>query len=112
MAEGRDHADSGLGLPYVNRTPQEEGRRVEKKTLRSIGARQHPMSGAGRIKEDGSDEDNLYEVKWANRSFTLNSSDLRMSWQRAAREAKDSVWIVRFANGIDAIIHLEAGNPP
>lgn len=109
MAEGRDHAEAGLGLPYVNDTPQVKGRKVERKVLRDLGARQHPMSGAGRIKEDGHDDDHLYEVKDANRVFTLNSKDLRTSWNRAVQQDKDAVWIIKFANGMNAEVRLTYG---
>jgi hypothetical protein len=109
VAEDGDHADTGLGLPYGVDTPQVTGRKVEKQILRDRGARQHPMSGAGRIKEDGHDEDNLYEIKNANRSFALNSEDLRQSWKRAAQQGRDAVWIVQFANGITAEMTLTMG---
>lgn len=95
-----------LGLPYTPRTRQQDGAVTEKKVLRARGARQHPRSGAGRIKEDGSDSERLYEVKDANRSFTLRGTDLAQSFARGVQQGKDAVWIVQFANGIEAEIHL------
>lgn len=111
MADGRSDAETNLGLPYGADSPQVTGRKVEKKVLRDRGARQHPMSGAGRIKEDGSDEDNLYEVKNANRTFNLDSRDLLLSYIRGCRAGKDAQWIIRFSNGIEATIYLGRTQP-
>lgn len=95
-----------LGLPYGRRTPQMEGRRVERQIARENNLRLHPMSGAGRIKEDASDEERVVEIKNASKSFTLNAADLNATFNRAVRAGKDSVWIIRFANGIEATIDL------
>lgn len=114
MADDRDHADADpglLNLPYKPHTRQVQGRRTEKKVLRSLGARQHPNSGAGRIKEDGSTPDHLIEVKDANRTFTLNGEDLLVTYLRATRQNKEGVWIITFANGMEAEIHLTRRNP-
>lgn len=100
-----------LGLPYKPKTRQEQGGVTEKKVLRERGARQHPRSGAGRIKEDGSDAAHLYEVKDANKTFALTGEALLQSWQRAVQQGRDAVWVVQFANGIEAEIHLTRRNP-
>jgi hypothetical protein len=82
---------------------------TERQMLRARGARQHPRSGAGRIKEDGSDEQTLYEVKDANKTFTLSGADLLQSYRRGAAQGRDAVWLIRFGNGIEAEIHLGRG---
>lgn len=75
---------------------QQQGRSTEKKILRSIGARQHPNSGAGKIKEDGSTEEELVEVKDALKSFTLKAVDLNTSRRRAAQQGKQAMWLIQF----------------
>lgn len=98
-----------LGLPYKPKTRQDDGAVTERRILRERGARQHPRSGAGRIKEDGSDADHLYEVKDANLIFGLKGADLLQSFQRATRQGKTAVWVVKYANGIEAEIYLRRG---
>ncbi len=90
--------DRPVGLSWGARpkTRQVEGRDVEAKLLKERGARVHPMSGAGSIKEDGSDDHNLYEVKLANKSFTLKSKDLVKTLVRAIRQGKQGVWLIHF----------------
>lgn len=95
-----------LGMPYKVRTRQEEGRFSEKAQAKKHGVRLHPNSGAGSIKEDASDEDRVIEFKDAAKSFTLNGKDLLGTFQRAVRQGKDSVWIIKFGNGIEAEINL------
>jgi hypothetical protein len=66
-----------------------------------------------RIKHDASDDERLYEIKDANKSFTLTSEDLDTLWVRAAREQKEPVFIVKYKhNGITATITIkkEMGN--
>lgn len=69
---------------------------TERKILKKMGARQHPMSGAGRIKYDGSTEADLVEVKDANKSHTLKASLLNDLRVKATRQGKDAVYIVTF----------------
>lgn len=95
-----------LGLPYKPHTRQVQGRRTEKKVIKAMGARLHPNSGSGRIKEDGSDEFALYEVKDAGKTHTLSSKALETSWLRATRQSKESIWIIKFGNGMKATIRL------
>ena len=95
-----------LGLPYKPHSRQVQGRRTEKRVIKDLGARLHPNSGSGRIKEDGSDADNLYEVKDAGKTHTLSSKPLETSWLRALRQGKQSVWIIKFGNGMRATIYL------
>jgi hypothetical protein len=98
--------ETGLGLPYKPRTRQQQGRYSEKTQAKKHGVRLHPNSGAGRIKEDASDETRVVEFKDASKSFTLNGADLLGTFQRAVRQGKDSVWIITFANGVEATITL------
>lgn len=77
---------------------QVQGRDTEKRLLAERGARVHPMSGAGSIKEDGSDDHTLYEVKDARKSFTLNAKDLHATLVRAARQGKQGVWLIHFSD--------------
>jgi hypothetical protein len=90
----------GIHVPWKDRTPQEEGRRHERAELRRRGARQHPNSGAGPIKRDGSDDEWLYEVKLANRTHTVNGADLYALLTQAARESKQGRYVITFANGV------------
>jgi hypothetical protein len=72
-----------------------------------MGARVHPMSGAGRIKADGSDDDYLYEIKDANKSFTLKSDDLRFLYAEAVKQMRQPVMLVSFQHGdLTAVIQV------
>ena len=64
------------------------------------------MSGAGSIKWDGSDEDALYEIKSAVKSFTLKGTLLRDLFTDAARQSKSSVLIVTFSE-YDLVARIE-----
>lgn len=84
-------------LPWSAATRQQQGLKAEAKILKDRGARQHPRSGAGSIKEDGSDDHNLYEIKnTRKKSFSLKALDLRTSFKRAVQQGKRSVWIIDF----------------
>lgn len=92
-----------LQLPWSPPTRQQDGAKTEKRLLKQEGARVHPRSGAGRIKEDGSKgqgnfdpEDVLYEVKDCRKSYTLKATDLRQSFVRAVQQGRTSVWLVYF----------------
>lgn len=95
-----------LGLPYGKHTPQVEGRRAEKRMARERGARLHPMSGAGSIKDDASTEAEVFEFKNANKTHTLNADDLYKLMVRALRAEKEPYYVIQFANGVTATIHL------
>lgn len=76
---------------------------TERKIAKNLGARVHPNSGALRIKHDASDEETLYEIKDARKSYTLKAVELDELWTRAARDAKEPVFIVEFTDrGITA----------
>ena len=63
---------------------------------KELGAKVHPASGALRIKHDASDDEVLYEIKDANKSFTLTASDLHQLWKEASKQSKEPVFIVQF----------------
>lgn len=72
-----------------------------------MGANLHPNSGALRIKHDASDGETLYEIKDANKSYTLKAEDLNELWVRAARDVKTPVFIVTFQHhGITATMQI------
>ena len=79
---------------------QQQGRDTERALLRKRGMQQHPMSGAGSIKYDGSDRETIAEVKDANQSFTLKGKELGESYRHAVREGKEAVWLIKFADGL------------
>jgi hypothetical protein len=71
---------------------------VEKRLLGRKGARRHPMSGAGSIKWDGSDEHCLYEVKSTRKVFSLSGRMLRDLFRAAARQGKEAKFIIVFGD--------------
>jgi hypothetical protein len=96
----------GIDVPWRRSTPQQRGRNREKPVLKELGAKPHPMSGAGRIKGDGSDEYVLYELKEASKSFNLSRALVQMMWNAGARQHKEPVIIVDFP-GFRCTIRLE-----
>lgn len=91
-------------------TRQQQGIATEKKLLKERGAKVHPRSGAGSIKEDGSDDEFLYEVKDAMKQFSLRGDSLRTSFVRATRQGKEAVWLVYFTEaGLTAEIKIVNG---
>lgn len=93
-------------MPWAPRTPQEHGRVVERRVLRKRGARAHPRSGAGTIKLDGSTEGQLFEVKSANKTITLDGDVLKRDLVRATHQGRDLVWLVQFGSGVEAEIRV------
>ena len=83
-------------MPWNPRTPQDNGRKREKEILKGLGAMAHPMSGAGRIKDDGHDDEYLYEVKTAAKQFTIKEKDMDALWTRAMKAGLEPVYIVEF----------------
>ena len=83
---------------------------TERRVLTQRGARVHPNSGAGSIKEDGSDDDLLYEVKDCRKSFTLKAADLETTFIRAVRQGKMGCWLIYFSDrDITAEVRLLPG---
>jgi len=81
---------------------QVQGRVTEKDILKKRGIKNHPNSGAGSIKYDGSDNETIVEVKDANKSYTLKGKELGDLYRHAAKEGKDGVFIIRFTDGLPA----------
>ena len=78
------------------RTRQSEGRQTEKEIAKRRGARLHPASGALRVKNDASDKEKVYEIKDANKTYTMKGSELRDLWRNAVKQLKDPVFVVYF----------------
>ena len=91
-----ENQSNGLTLPWTADTRQVQGRKSEKKILKKLGIRQHPNSGAGKIKFDGSNEDAIVEVKDANKSFTMNAAYLNSIYTTAIKQSKDAVLLIQF----------------
>jgi hypothetical protein len=103
----RKDKDGTLGTNWKTRSRQEQGRKSEKEIAKGLGARIHPNSGALRIKHDASDAETLYEIKDANKSYSLSADELNTLWVRAMRETKNPVFIIKFNHrGITATITL------
>ena len=99
MAQGaskgsRRDQDGALGARWRTRSRQEQGRKKERQIAKELGARVHPNSGALRIKHDASDDETLYEIKDANKSYSLKADDLNTLWTRAVRDQREPVFIV------------------
>lgn len=110
MADGRSPEDR-LGLGYrVTKTPQERGRDGEKRMARDRGARPHPMSGAGRIKDDASTDEKQYEFKNASRVHTLRGRDLLALFKRSIQQGKEAEYVIYFEDSdITATVTLTRG---
>lgn len=63
---------------------------------RDRGARLHPNSGAGRIKDDASNDDTIFEFKNVSRTHTLKGKDLLGLFWRALRQGKEARYVVYF----------------
>ena len=87
-------------IPWKPRTRQQEGDRTEKKIIKQMGGRVHPRSGAGSIKHDGSTDDELIEVKDANKTHSILANYLYELFVTAVRQGKQPRYIVKFTNGI------------
>jgi hypothetical protein len=83
-------------VPWRPDSRQQQGRKTERTVLKARGALVHPMSGAGRIKHDGHDSSALYEVKDAQRVFTMNVRDVDELWIRAVRQELEPVLLIEF----------------
>lgn len=112
MADGGDSPEQRLGLTYkVAKTPQDRGREGEKKMARDRGARIHPMSGAGRIKDDASTDDIQYEFKNVAASHTLKGRDLNALFIRAIRQGKSAEYVIYFEDAdLTATITFQRGH--
>lgn len=87
-----------------------EGMQTEKQIVKKRGGRIHPRSGAGKIKDDGSNADDVMEVKDANHTHTLNAKDLLALWKRAIQQGKSAQYIIYFKSvDITATLSLTKG---
>ena len=117
MGDERTEVPGQQSIPWllgesVRRHPSADqarlGRVIERQVLRQVGARQHPRSGAGSIKDDGSDDETVYEIKSAKKAHTLRGDYLNRLYERATKQGKEAVMIVVFTDaGIRATITLE-----
>lgn len=100
--------EEGIQLPWKPRSRQEQGRQTEGKVIK-MGLRAHPNSGAGPIKWDASDADNLVEIKDANKSYTISADYIDSLYRDAVRQGKTPVLIIKFANDIviEAVVWKE-----
>lgn len=110
MAEGGSPGER-LGLPYAGvKSRQVQGRVAEQRMAKDRGARVHPMSGAGRIKDDASNDEFQYEFKNVLHSHGLRGKDLLALFKRAIRRGKTPLYVVYFEDAdITATIHLTRG---
>lgn len=93
-----------------HRTRQVQGTYTEREIAKRRGARLHPRSGAGRIKDDASTDDTIIEIKDADRSHTLKGSVLDSLFRRAVRQGKEAQYVIYFtAVDLTATIHLKRG---
>lgn len=97
-----------IEMPWKpQKTRQVEGRDSEKHQAKKHGARLHPNSGAGHIKDDASNEDTIFEFKDANKSHTLKATDLEGLFVRAVRQGKQAKYVILFGHvGLEAEITL------
>ena len=87
-----------LKLPWEVRTRQREGMSSEKRRAKKDGARLHPRSGAGSIKWDASNDDEIFEYKDVAKSHTLKGELLEALFRDAMQQGKKPVYIVTFKN--------------
>lgn len=97
-------------IPWSPRTPQQSGDQTEKQIVKKHGGRVHPRSGAGRIKDDGSSADFLFEIKECLHSHTLNGRPLLDIFRRAVQQGKEARYIIYFKHvDLTADITLRRG---
>lgn len=85
-------------IGWEPKTPQEKGRQAEPRIIKARGGRPHPRSGAGRIKDDGSSETEVIEVKHVAKSHTLKGESLDALYRRATQQGKDAVYVIEFVD--------------
>ena len=98
-SESRDREDSSetpFELPWKVRSRSQQGLQTEEQIVKKRGGRVHPRSGAGSIKDDGSTEETVFEVKDAVKTHTIKSTDLNTLFRRAVQQGKDAEYIVYF----------------
>lgn len=83
-------------MPWRTPTRQEVGLQEEAIILKLHGARQHPGSGSGQIKEDGSTDEEIIQIKTVNSTVVLKGIDIQQLWLAASRTNKRARLIVFF----------------
>lgn len=101
---------SDINMPWAPRSRSKEGEQTERQIAKKRGARAHPRSGAGKIKDDASNATHQYEVKDANLSHTIKASDLLALWKRAVRQGKEAEYVIYFKSvDLTATLRLTKG---
>ena len=77
-------------------TPQVRGRKVEARAAKKLGARVHPMSGAGSEKDDFSTDEEIYEFKNPGKSHTISGAKLNEQLRRAYQQGKTAKYVIYF----------------
>lgn len=85
-----------VDLPWQPATRQQQGGKTEQQIAKKRGARIHPRSGAGSIKDDASTDHEQIEIKDANKVYQLKGSELNTLLKRATQRNKDATFIVYF----------------
>lgn len=85
-----------IDMPWSPRSRSKEGEQTERQIAKKRGGRAHPRSGAGKIKDDASNDDTVFEVKDANLSHSIKASDLLALFNRATRQGKDAEYVIYF----------------
>lgn len=79
-----------------HRSRQMQGMETEKKIAKKKGARLHPRSGAGKIKDDASTDEAVVEIKDANLTHTVKGESLDHLLRRAISQGKDAEYVIYF----------------
>lgn len=97
-----------IELPWdPHKSRQVQGMDSEKRQAKARGAKLHPRSGAGKIKDDASDADTIFEFKDVMKTHTLRGDALNGLFKRAAQQGKEAKYIVLFVeDGIEAEITI------
>lgn len=97
-------------MSWGPRSRQKMGELTERQIAKKKGARIHPRSGAGSIKDDASTDDVQMEIKDANKSYSLKGSELNTLLKRAIQRNKDAQFIIYFTEAdVTATIHVTRG---
>lgn len=97
-----------IELPWQpKKSRQQEGMASEKRAAKRHGARLHPRSGAGKIKDDASNEETIFEFKDVMKSHSLSGAALDALFTRATQQGKEARYVVHFVEaGLEATITL------
>lgn len=90
----------------ASETPQKRGRRLEGPMAKSYDARLHPNSGAGKIKNDASNTEQMFEFKTTDKKgYRLTTDELLKLFTSATQVDKEPVFVIDFVeHGIRAEI--------